>query len=90
MRIYQVLVIGSFVALAACTDDSADTASDNALPPEASLPANDVGNTYPSQSGETAATSPGAEGGRSSATTGATEGSTRPEGATDPIRTPTP
>jgi hypothetical protein len=72
MRIYQVLVIGSFVALAACSGESNDAASDGALPPEAALPANDVG----------------AEGGSSSATTGATDGSQRPDGAVDPIRPP--
>jgi hypothetical protein len=40
MRIYQVLVIGSFVALAvACKDETADTSP----APAAEAPANDVG-----------------------------------------------
>jgi hypothetical protein len=39
MRIYQVLVIGTFVALAvACKDETADTAT-----PVAEAPANDTG-----------------------------------------------
>jgi hypothetical protein len=88
MRVYSILVIGSFVALAAC-GQSTETASDSGAPPAESLPANDLGNTYPSQTGETSATTPGAEGGRSSATTGATDGG-RPDGATDPVRTPSP
>jgi hypothetical protein len=93
MRIYQVLVIGSFVALAACSGESTETASDSGAPPSEALPANDLGNTYPSQTGETASTTPGAEGGRSSATTGETgayDANGRPAGAVDPIRTPAP
>ena len=38
MRIYQVLVIGSFVALAACKTDDADT---NVAPVVEQTPAND-------------------------------------------------
>lgn len=37
-------------------------------------PISDQGQAYPTQSGESAATTPGAEGGRSSAQTGATDG----------------
>jgi hypothetical protein len=70
MRVYSVLLIGSFVALAACGQNT-QTASDSSAPPAQSLPANDLGNTYPSQTGETATTTPGAQGGRGSATTGA-------------------
>lgn len=41
MRIYQVLVIGSFVALSACKTNDADTA--NVAPVAEQTPANDRG-----------------------------------------------
>ena len=80
MRVYQVLVIGSFVALAACT--GADTGDGVATP------ANDVSAT---PGGETSTTVPRNE---ADPATGkqddAVDDNGRPVGATDPIRTPTP
>lgn len=82
MRIYQVLVLGSFVALAACT--GAD------LVDGVAAPANDVSAT-PSAGGETSTTVPRNE---ADPATGkqddAVDEDGRPIGATDPIRTPTP
>jgi hypothetical protein len=82
MRVYQVLVIGSFVALAACS--GADTSDGVAAP------ANDVSAT-PGVGGETSTTMPRSE---ADAPTGkqddAVDENGRPIGATDPIRTPTP
>jgi hypothetical protein len=90
MRIYQVLVIGSFVALAACS--GADTSDSVATPANdvSATPGNDVSAT-PGLSGETSTTVPRSEG---DPATGkqrdAVDENGRPIGATDPIRTPTP
>jgi hypothetical protein len=82
MRIYQVLAIGSFVALAACS--GADT-NDNVA-----TPANDVSAT-PNASGETSTTVPRNEGDpAASKQDEAVDEHGRPIGATDPIRNPTP
>jgi hypothetical protein len=80
MRIYQVLAIGSFVALAACS--GADPGDGVAAP------ANDVSAT---PGGETSTTVPRNE---ADPATGkqddAVDENGRPVGATDPIRNPTP
>ncbi|QGZ96275.1 hypothetical protein DSM104635_03133 [Terricaulis silvestris] len=81
MRIYQVLAIGSFVALAACT--GADTGDSVAAP------ANDVSATP--GGGETSTTVPRNEGEPAAEKQDdAVDENGRPIGATDPIRTPTP
>lgn len=63
-------------ALGGC-GESAKTAGEDRTPGVTSdAPApqqSDLGNVYPSQAGETAPVSPGAEGGRGSAATGATD-----------------
>jgi hypothetical protein len=81
MRIYQVLVVGSFVALASCS--GADTSDSGATP------ANDVSAT-PSPSGETSTTVPRNEADPATEKQDAVDENGRPIGATDPIRTPTP
>lgn len=63
------------VALAGC-GESGKTAGEDRTPgvtPNEPLPPSDLGNVYPSQAGETAPVTPGAQGGRSSAATGATD-----------------
>ena len=80
MRIYQVLVFGSFVALAACSGaDPVDGAA---------APANDVS---AAPSGETSTNVPRNEGEPAAEKQDeAVDENGRPIGATDPIRTPTP
>ncbi|MBC7768049.1 MAG: hypothetical protein H7124_04630 [Phycisphaerales bacterium] len=76
MKFRYLLVPAAALALAACgegpTAQTEDVPSDLAATGEAPLPSNDLGNTYPSQTGAQSATSPGAEGGRGSAGTGET------------------
>lgn len=66
-----VLFIATVLALTACEQSVQTTRNDGADPAAIQ---NDAGNTYPSQAAEgSVMTTPGAEGGRSSATTGATD-----------------
>lgn len=75
MRASYILVAALAAALASC-GESAKTAGEDRTPGVTEgepLPPSDIGNVYPSQAGEPATVTPGAEGGRSSAATGATE-----------------
>lgn len=77
MRVPFLLAAGlALIPLAACGDgptaDSEDVPAAVGQAEEAPLPSNDLGNTYPSQTGTQAPVAPGAEGGRGSAATGET------------------
>ena len=68
MRASHLIRVAALTALGACSQETRTTENDRDVP----AIQNDAANTYPSQAAEgSTATTPGAEGGRSSATTGA-------------------
>jgi hypothetical protein len=79
MRTYHLIIIAAVVALGACSQETTTAENEEGVYGSSSGPnpnladiQNDAANTYPSQAAEgSIATTPGAEGGRSSATTGA-------------------
>lgn len=69
MKLIVPIAAAAFL-LAACGPPEPDPSNPNAD----NVPSTDLGAAYPSQVGQPATVTPGAEGGRSSATTGATDG----------------
>lgn len=94
MKLHLALAALGAVALAACSDDQTSADSSDVPqavnePAETPLPSNDLGNTYPSQTGQQTTTTPGATGGRGSAATGATDPGQAPD-ANQQQQTPPP
>lgn len=91
MKFHLALIPAAVLTLAACGDGTprADPESvPQAAGEPAPLPSTDLGNTYPSQIGRQSTTTPGAEGGRSSATTGESPDGQAPDPSAQQRTTP--
>lgn len=93
MRVPLLVAAGlALIPLAACGDgptaQSEDVPAAVGQAEEAPLPSNDLGNTYPSQTGTQTNVSPGAEGGSGSAATGASPPGQAPDSSSQQQPTP--